>query len=183
MSLESPRRSIEDLNLKEAITSIESLNAGSEQRAQLILVRLGLKPATELALYSQNSSPEEAETLLVKTSLSYLKRESNRRPKVTAEYTVSKDKELAKKLLNCNSSAEYGALMGYPATAIEAFEKKEIYRGPLPDDIKNSIFKMVFSKDHFEDEFETVRKWNEALSKYAPELVQEYVTKTLAHIK
>jgi hypothetical protein len=183
MSLESPRRSIEDLNLKEAITSIESLNAGSEQRAQLILVRLGLKPAAELALYPWNSSPEEAETLLAKSNLTYLRRESNRQQKTVAEYAVSKDEEIAKKLINCDSSAGYGALMGYPSTAIEAFENREVYLGPLPDDVKNSIFKMAFSKDHFQDEFETVRKWNTALSEYAPKLTQEYADKTLTHTK
>ena len=170
MSSENQKESSEEDKKKEAITSIESIDAGPEQKAQLILVLLGLKPAAELALYPWNSSPENVEAFLDRSGLQYARRKSNKQGKTVAEYAVSKDERLVDRLLNCDSSAEYGALMGYPESAVQAFEAKEVYEGPLPEDIENSIFKMKFSKDLFEKEFETVRRWNKALSEYAPNL-------------
>lgn len=60
--------------------------------------------------------------------------------------------------------------MGYPQTAIDGFINHSTYEGVLPKDIEDSIFKLVFSKDHYEEEFGVVRKWNEALTTYAPDL-------------
>jgi hypothetical protein len=166
MSLENINLSPENLETKKAVGFIESIKTGSEQRAQIILVRLGLKPATELVLYPGNSSEEEAETFLKKSGLVCLKRENKEQKRAVAEYVVAKDRETAEKLLNCNSPTEYGMLMGYPETAVQAFETKDIYKGPLPEDVESSIFQLKFSKEHFADEFETVRKWNRALAEY-----------------
>ena len=171
MSVENPQQSPEEAKLREAIKSIESMNIGSEPRAQMILVLLNLKPAFELGLYPWNASPEDAEDSLNKTNLKYIKRERPKQQKTVAEYAVSKEKELAEKLISSESSAEYGTLMGYPETAIRAYEAKEVYTGPLPEDIKNSFFHFKFSKEHFQEEFETVREWNKALQQYAPDLV------------
>lgn len=186
MSSEGPQKSAEELKLREAIRSIESMDIGSEPRAQMILVLLNLKPAVELGLYPWNASPEEAEASLNRADLKYIRRGKPRQEKTAAEYAVSKEEELARRLIDCESltaSAEYGALMGYPETAIQAYGAKEVYTGPLPEDIKNSIFKLKFSKLHFQEEFETVRRWNAALLKYAPKLVQEYAENTLGHIQ
>jgi hypothetical protein len=174
MSLENPQRPSEEFKLREAIGFIEAMNIGSEPRAQMILVLLNLKPAFELGLYPWNASPEDVEASLNKTDLKYIKREKPKQQKTIAEYAVSREKELAEKLINCESSAEYGTLMGYPETAIQAYEAREVYTGPLPEDIKNSIFKLKFSNEHFREEFEIVRKWNTALLEYAPNLVQHY---------
>ena len=178
MPLENPQRSAEEFKLREAISSIEAMNIGSESRAQMILVLLNLKPAFELGLYPWNASPEEAEASLKRTNLKYIRSEKPKQQKTVAEYAVSKEKQIAEELINCKSSAKYGALMGYPETAIQAYEAKEVYTGPLPEDIKNSIFHFKFSKEHFQEEFETVRKWNATLSEYAPKLVEEYVVST-----
>jgi len=170
MSLDRSHEQHEESGLREAISNIEAINTGSEQRAQIIMVLLGLKPAAGLKLYPWNSSPKESESLLDRTSLKYLKRESNSLDNTVAEYAVSKDEQTAQRLLDCDSSSEFGALMGYPETAIRAFETKDTYDGPLPEDIAGSVFRMIFSREHHEEEFETIRKWNRALLEYAPEL-------------
>jgi hypothetical protein len=163
---------------RQAVKAIESINTGTEQRAQIILVLLGLKPATELSLFANNSTPEETEALLEQAGLLYIRKESNDHQWTSAkyEYVVAKDEATLQQLLNSSSSEsheEYGLLMGYPETAVKAFTAGDLYDGPLPADIEDSIFKLRFSKDHFEEEFETVRKWNTAINEYAPELLSQ----------
>lgn len=157
-------------NRRKNIGYIEQIKTGVEQKAQLILVLLDIKPAAELTLYKWNSSPEEAEVQLAQAGLEFQKKEGESNDKITAIYAVSKDKDLLNKLIHCNSDREYGELMGYPKTAIDAFEKNDVYDGPLPEDIENSIFKLRFSKANHDEEFEVVRKWNRALTQYAPNL-------------
>ncbi len=167
--MESSEESLEEINKKELIKHILSIDIGAEQQAQMIMVLLELKPATDLCLYSWNSSPEKTEAELNKTGLLYVKKENKKQYNTIAEYAISKDEQIIKKLLDCKSPTEYGQLMGYPETAIQAFEAKNTYKGPLPEDIERSIFKMAFSSEHLEEEFETIREWNTALKKYAPD--------------
>lgn len=169
----SPLESSGNLELKEKIKLIEQIDAGSEQKAQLVLVILGIKPATQLTLYKWNSSPQTVQQILQKVKLEYKKQNiKDDNKEITAKYAISLKKELVEKLLNCSSSREYGELMGYPETAIDGFEKNNRYEGELPEDIKNSIFKLRFSKDHYKKEFEVIRKWNKALSENAPDLLK-----------
>ena len=172
MSLEKSEKTPEEIKKQEAIRSIEAINTGSEQKAQLILVLLDLKLAAVLSLYPWNSSPEETEYLLEKTSMKYLKKKVDPKDKAIAEYVVSKDEKKAIRLLSPISDTEYGTLMGYPETAIEAFEKKDTYEGPMPEDIEHSLFQLKFSKANFEEEFEIVRSWNKVLQEYAPDLAK-----------
>lgn len=167
--MESAEDTLEEINKKELIKHILSIDIGAEQQAQIIMVLLELKPATELYLYSWNSSPEKTEAELNKTGLLYVKKENKKQDNTTAEYAISKNEQIIKRLLDCESPTEYGRLMGYPETAVQAFEARNTYKGPLPEDIEGSIFKMAFSKEHFEEEFETIRGWNAALKKYAPD--------------
>lgn len=169
---EHPENSRE--SLQRSIKSIESINTGVEQRAQIVLVILGLKPATDLSLFAWNSTPEEVESILRNTNLCYAKRELKRQEKTTAEYAIAQDEATLQRLLRSAPNKEhedYGLLMGYPKTAVEAFMRNEVYDGPVPKDIEDSVFKLRFSRDHFTEEFEVVRKWNEAIAQYAPELL------------
>lgn len=162
-----------EAEIREKVKAIEAIHTGSEQKAQLVLLILGIKPAAELSLYAKNSTPEEAESLLQKAGLVYVRKDVED-SKIVAQYAISNSVELVEKLLQSNSSSEYGQLMGYPQTAIDAFKTMDgRYDGPLPDDIDNSIFKLIFSKDHFKEEFEVVRSWNNALMKYAPGLTNK----------
>ncbi len=162
---------MEETAITDAVKYIEAIDTGYEQKAQLILVLLRLKPVAELSLYPWNTSPAETEQLLKKAGLIYLQKKNKKQAKTTAEYAVSRDYETATQLLNCESPVEYGSLMGYPPTAIAAYIDHTIYGGPLPPDIKKSIFKMAFSTTHTEEEFELIRKWDAALRQYAPNLV------------
>lgn len=159
----------------EKIKHIESMDIGKEQRAQLVLVLLGLKPATDVSVFPWNSPSKEIENLLEKSGLQFIKYKNKKQEKTRDEYAVARDKETAERLMNADPRSthrEYGALMGYPQTAVEAFLKGEFYGGPLPEDIKNSIFQLKFSKDNYEEEFEVVRKWNQAIQEYCPSLIR-----------
>ena len=154
---------------------IESMGIGKEQRAQLTLVLLGLKPATDVSVFPWNSPSEEIENLLEKSGLQFIKYKNKRQEKTRDEYAVARDKETAERLMSADprsTHGEYGTLMGYPQTAVEAFLKGELYDEPLPEDIENSIFKLRFSRDHYEEEFEVVRKWNQAIEEYCPSLIR-----------
>lgn len=160
----------QETEIREKVKAIEAIHTGPEQKAQLVLLVLGIKPAAELSLYAKNSTPEETESLLQKAGLVYVRKDADG-GKVVAQYAISNSIEMVEELLQSNSPSEYGKLMGYPQTAIDAFNTRDgRYDGPLPDDIYNSIFKLIFSKDHFQEEFEVVRSWNKALMEYAPDL-------------
>lgn len=160
----------QEAEIRDKVKAIEAIDTGPEQKAQLVLLILGIKPAAELSLYAKNSTPEETESLLQKAGLVYVRKDPDY-SKIVAQYAISSSLEMVEKLLQSNSPSDYGKLMGYPQTAIDAFNNRDNrYKGPLPDDIDNSIFKLVFSKDHFQEEFEVVRGWNKALMEYAPDL-------------
>lgn len=61
----------ENQEIAEKVKLIEQINTGSEQKAQLVLTVLGIKPAAELSLYKWNSSPEKTEELLEKIGFLY----------------------------------------------------------------------------------------------------------------
>lgn len=174
MALENfKKESLDEVHKKEAINQVMQLNAGSAQKAELVLIILGIKPSTELSLFPWNSTQEEAERILLSTGLNFVKKDKPLWEKASVEYAISNNPELVQKLLQPTTSAEYGRLMGYPESAIEAFESEKTYEGILPEDIENSIFRLKFSQDHFNQEFEVVRKWNEAIRNYAPELLEQ----------
>ena len=154
--------------------AIESIGTGIEQVAQLILVVVSLKPAAELSLYEWNMSPMDVEKRLSEAGLKYLRREHSKHYNTVAEYAISKDEKMAEKLLKASTDREFGTLFGYPETAIHAFEQSSSYEGELPADYDRSLFRFRFSKDHFEQEYETIRKWNQAFLEYAPSLVQKW---------
>ncbi len=149
---------------------VESIGTGVEQKAQLVLVLLGLKPAASLSIFPWNMTPLAVEKNLDKANLKYIRKRILKYSKAIAEYAVSNDYETARKLLNARSSTEFGRLYGYPETAIQAFESGKRYNGKLPKDIDLSIFRFAFSQEHFEQEFQVIRKWNQALLEYAPSL-------------
>ncbi|MFA6295099.1 MAG: hypothetical protein WC666_01605, partial [Candidatus Paceibacterota bacterium] len=124
-----------DSTLKYRCQVIESINAGSEQRAQLVLVILDLKPAAEFSIFGWNDTPEIVETAFKNAELPFLRRQNNKSGKTVAEYAVSKDPEIMAKLCNCLKldPYQYGLWMGYPETAIRAFISKQIYGDKIPE--------------------------------------------------
>lgn len=163
---------------KEKVKEIEQLPLGTNQRAELILVLLGLKPATNVQLYPWDGSP-----LAIKNTLGQLgfhakvmEREKFSKNMVQ-EYAVSLDEKTAEKLALLNPAKdheEFGKLMGFPKTAIHAYLNKEelLERESRPED-NNIIFSFGLSKNHWKKEIELLRTWSNAIKEYAPDLFKE----------
>jgi len=81
-----------------------------------------------------------------------------------------------------------GTLLGYPASAVKAYvegEEKllpvEAEKTTIPEQIINSGY-MVFlqfrlSKEHWEDELETVKKWSDEVKRFDPALYEREVAR------
>ncbi len=165
----------EEMPGSEGVEAILSIETGNEQQAQMILVLLGIKPAMDLSLYYKNTPPEEAEQLLTSAGLTFIKKETSEKGEAVVKYAVAQDFETARRLLLPKSDAEYGELMGYPKTAVDAFVSGEVYEGAIPLDIQNSVFSMKFSPEHHSEEFEVVRGWIRAVEEVAPGLVYKHI--------
>ena len=93
-----------------------------------------------------------------------------------AEFAVALDKETAEKLANLNPEIdhdEFGRMMGFPESAIEAFgNSKTLAREKYPD-IQGLIFKFILSENHWQEEVEVMRNWTKLIKDNAPELYRE----------
>ena len=65
--------------------------------------------------------------------------------------------------------AEYGQLMGYPQTAIDAFVNGKLLTDKDYPDMRGIIFNIKFSQGHWPDELKILKEWSEAIRKYSPE--------------
>lgn len=153
---------------------VEKFLASPARDREALLVLLGLKPATEI--YSEK--PEETIETLQKLGLFGEIGAFDKKSGKT-EIFVATDKgvlEKFKSLQPDRDHKEYGILMGYPETAVDAFFHPE---NELPYEVRAEIqdkypfFKFAFSKDHWKQEEEVLKKWNLALFDYAPEFIDE----------
>ena len=179
---------VEAAEMKKKISKIEQLNFGNQQKAGLILVLLGEKPAVEVALYDWNDPPGKFAEVIKEIGLNFEELNFEDRaftsPKLVTRFAIARDKETVLSLRSLDPARdhrEYGLLMGYPESAVEAFVKsKEIKQtrqkdgGPTWKLIKDrSVVNFALSKDNWQDEIKTSERWNEVLRKYAPELYKK----------
>lgn len=161
--------------VKRRIDIISQLKLGPEQQSSVILVLLGLKPATELTVYRATNDPEGiVASALTEAGLDLrIKKQFDK----GTTFAVARDEETINHLMTTFANEDheaYGRLMGYPETAIHAFLHKEELMDPEEEqkifeanpDIQLGYFRL--SKDHFQDELKTVREWNQAIKTNAP---------------
>ena len=162
---------------KKRIQEIERMNLGGIQKAEMVLVSLGAKKATNVMVYDWNDSPEDVKLNLEKNGLrvAEVSREKSNE-NLRAEFAVAQDKETAEKLANLNPEidhVEFGRMMGFPESAIEAFgNSKTLAREKYPD-MQGLIFKFILSEDHWQEEMEVMRNWTKLIEDNAPELYKE----------
>lgn len=179
--MEKLQNNIESLNeekRKEMIKSIENLKIGSKPKANIILIFLGLKPATELEISSHNDSAEKVINVIENIGLKVkIKSKFKRKDKDIVLLSVADNQENLDRLEQIDPSKnheEYGRLMGYPETAIDAFLHKEKRLDPenyLEND--ELIFFIAMSKENWEEEIKTLKKWSDAIKEQAPDLYVE----------
>jgi len=175
----NPRNSDENQEvIQEKIKEIESLNIGPVQQAELILVLLGAKKATNLSLYQWNDTPEKIKATLVDKCQIYLaeiKGEKNN-AKVLAEYAAALDKETAERLANLDPSKdhkEFGELMSFQQSAIEAFDTPKVLERENYPNMSGIIFHFSLSKDNWQEEMKVLKNWSELIRTYSPRLYEE----------
>ncbi len=160
--------------IEKKIAMLEGLSIGPEQKASIILVLLGLKPATELLLYSNNDKPGKVAETILATGLDIrLKRENE---KVTV-FAIARDTKTLEQLVKVTADKDheaFGKLMGYPDSAINAFLHKEDQLDETEEqkllgddnDINLGVFKL--SKDNYKKELDLIKQWNTAIETFSP---------------
>ncbi len=160
---------------KEKIKIIEKLNLGPSQKADLILVLLGVKKATDIPVYKWNDSLEKVRETIVnetKLKLAQLQRESRNR-NLVAWYGVARDQNTADQLARLDSSKdheEFGKMMSFPQTAIDAFIKSNKLKNEDYPDMSGIVVHFALSKDNWQEEVNLLKYWSELIKKYAPDL-------------
>ncbi len=86
---------------------------------------------------------------------------------------------------NENNDREFGLLVGYPITAVDAFlgNQPRIEHEDLPKEIQSSEYfhflEFVLSKDHWQEEIETVKRQAEIVQKVAPAFYQNIISRPI----
>lgn len=172
MSFESPE------SIEHRIETIKQLPIGVQPRAEVLLVLLGYRPGTEIIV------PDEKERdrilqLLRDAGLSAEEKGVNQYTQKT-EIVVGAIPRVVEKLKAANPDRdhdEYGELMGYPESAVQAFQEEgsEMISDEESDELREtypfSWFRL--SKAAKEEELETYRAWTKAVWQHAPELIDE----------
>lgn len=164
--------------IKNLIELLSALKIGPEQKANIALVIMELKPATELYLYKNNDPEDLVCETLTNCGLEVRKKETTEK---CLKFAIAKDPNIAEQLLKINGNKDhelYGRLMGYPNTAIQAFLNKEDLLDQATenrllqnnDEIYMGYFKL--SKNHYQEELELMETWNQAIKEHAPSIYQ-----------
>ncbi len=187
----------QDSGIREKVDKILDMDINIIQKAELILIVLGLKPATEISLGNDEESLQDAEETLKQIGLKCKEKiyphlvnhiEEFIRNKYLHSIVVARDEQTVEKLFALDAGSklqdqiEYGRLMGFPETAIKAFIENECADNTFMQKYLQDnglIFCFRFSKENFLQEIETVKKWSEAIKFYAPnlyaEILEEYI--------
>jgi len=175
------------LNIKEMLTLeqrdnisvLSSLDIGKIPVAEIVLVYLGLKPSTEVSIYEWNEDINNIFIKLEKMGLVVFKKEIKKeKGRLIGDLVVAKDENTAKELMGCNADSEhseYGKLMGFPQTAIDAFGNEDLLleEDEYPPEVDKLIFNFKLSKKGYKEEVELMQRWTEVIKAVSPELYQE----------
>ena len=160
-----------------------------KDRAKLILVYLGLKPAFDATIYGKNATDKTIKILeglgmySVKMKLNkkfYLDAEKEvgyRLEIPTGEIVVARDKKIALRLsktLPHKHHRRYGKLMGYPKSAIDNFVKKEpqleIKKFERLCFKQGIIFNFRVPAKNYQESLKVLKTWSLAIKKHVPDL-------------
>ncbi len=174
---------LEENKNKEKIIKIESLKTGSQQKAELILMLLGEKPGIDLSLFADSENEiDEDEEKIKSLDLKYKKvNQEKRGQRYMAEFLISQNQDTLNELAEADPSKDhykYGALMGYPKSAIKAFLEGTCLSMEDERELLSKYPEIVFndfrlSKDNNKEELELVKRWNSLVKKEAPDVYSE----------
>lgn len=183
ITIENEELKSQESILREQIKVIESIPTGVVGKAGAVLVCYGEKPAVEMYFRSDITQDEVFQTI-----------ESLRNVGLCAEIIersivgIAKSSQVLDKLKQARPNKnhqEYGELMGFPQTAIDAFLGKTERLGTdeqdeLTNELPHVLNGFIFSKEHAKEELIKLTRWLRTIAKYAPELIEQLYSKERA---
>ena len=176
-----PQEKIEENLIHQQIAVIESIPTGVARRAEVVLVYLGKKPACEMYIPKKEDAPESMKKLESIGLHTAITKEDEKGVSVTVG--VAQSEEILEELKHTKANSEhrrYGELMGFPATAIDAFlEEKGAEKLPFEDEqkMRENLPQVLdgfrFSKDHKDEELVVLKDWMKTITQHAPELIDD----------
>jgi hypothetical protein len=180
----------EDLERK--INLLKDIKCGIDPRVNMVLVLLGLKPATTLDLFTWNEDVDSVKSKITEAGLFYDEIQSPpfTNKKRTATLAIGSTKDLATKTaIGFRDPNKYhkelGEYMGYPKTAIDAFlgitkrydeeigDQDEIFKSK---EIPMSKVGFALSKENYEEEIKVAEEWMKAIKEFTPDLYEEILS-------
>ena len=187
----------------EVIEKIEQFDKASLidiDKAYILLVLADEKPAAALGLHQKRNEDGEAfkkkvealRTLLRDAGLYVAEQEKEFEGSSIYNYVISKDPLAAEKLIQMYGmdkdpakTEQFGLMMGYPPTAVAAVVESFKNEGgfdtsiepELPEEIQFQEYmafkNIILSKDHWQEELATVKRWAAAVKEISPNLYHE----------
>jgi len=169
----SPENNLEKFHIEQ----IEKMDIGPLQKANILLVYVGEKPATELELYRWNEKPESIISKIENLKL-FCKEKATENKEITKAYFIATSEEVVDLLSKTDPSRDheqYGRLMGYPETAIQSYIKNNATTEDLPEWIKRNPLISALSKDNYLTEFKVFENWMNRIKEKSPAIYNELV--------
>jgi len=167
----------------ERIEKIKSLKTGFQQIAELILVLLGEKPATDLTIFTDTQEEISGEEEKLKDiGLKFKKKNQHEKNgRFVAEFSVAGENNNLNELLKIDPSVDhekFGLLMGFPPSAVKAFLDKKLMSMEDERKILEENPSIVFSNFRLSQangqaEIETLRRWSNEIKEAAPDIYQK----------
>jgi len=178
------------MNIKRKMQIIGKLQIGSLPKAILALVVLEIIPAIDLELFEHNASANEIINILSPMGLSIVRvrmPEERKDSKVIAILCISPNPNNTSLLENLvwgcirTETANpifdiaYGALMGYPLSAIEGYiTNQKLPKSDYPHGLDDEVLvTFMLSKERWQEEASVIMRWRDALAKHAPHILEE----------
>jgi len=169
--------------LRKKVEKIEELSVGDFAKAELLLIETSLKPATEIDVFENFGDVNDLIDKL--HDLGFIVRDkgvaSYKNQNLQTVLAIAKDEKTIELLLVAEANqnhSEYGKLMGYPDTAIQAFGEKftdENEKQLLKEYLENNKIVMQFSpsQENWREEVKIMKKWNDMVKEYMPNVYKE----------
>jgi hypothetical protein len=180
------------MNVQKKLKRIQTLNIGPEQLAMLALVILGKRPSVEIDLYSGNTGTREFVTLLGSLGMpaycARLPENANKnQTAIVCVANLSSDATLLQSLVKIRDRTQsmsdpfhiaYGALMGYPLSAIQGFiQKQTLDEKDYPVFmVGHPLLDFKLSKSSWREESRVVQDWERTLKENAPKILDGLIS-------
>jgi hypothetical protein len=176
---------------------IESLNVYDSERLNLIMVWKEIVPTANFIIAGQNPPLSQAEQDTLSQNVEALFTDLGLKFRVKPDYKghefgnrfyqVAKSEEILNEFINIDfkdrkNSERIGLMFGIPQTAANAYAKGPqflIRDEDIPAKIREQDYmafsKFWFSREHWQEELETVKKWAQEIRQVDPKLYEKLV--------